>query len=127
HPVEGIAEDDDKDAIADESGQKLKLGPAAITGDGVTDAAAGSDFQQGIGHFVSVECKEARAWQQLTGKAACADPGDPKRRVAIVLDKEIISSPQVDPSVPCEVGITGGTTQITGNFTQEEAQDLAVL
>ncbi len=127
HSVEGVAEADDKDAIADESGQKLKLGPAVITGDGVTDAAAGNDVQQGIGNFVSVQFRDARAWQQLTGKAACADPGDPKRRVAIVLDKEIISSPQVDESLACEVGIPGGTTQITGNFTQQEAQDLAVL
>lgn len=127
HAVEGVADEKDKDAIADESGQKLKLGPAVISGDGVTDAAAATDLQQGLGNFVTVEFRDARAWQKLTGEAACADPGDPKRRVAIVLDKEIISSPQVDPSVGCNVGIPGGTTQITGNFTLKEAQDLAVL
>jgi len=127
HPVEGIADENDKDALADESGQKLKLGKAAITGEGVADAAAGSDFQQGIGNFVEVEFRDAKAWQELTGKAACADPGDPKRRVAIVLDNKIISSPQVDPSIVCNAGITGGRTQITGNFSQEEAQELAVL
>ena len=44
-----------------------------------------------------------------------------------MLDEEIISSPQVDPSVPCDVGIPGGGTEITGSFTQEEAKDLAVL
>lgn len=37
------------------------------------------------------------AWSRLTGKAACSAPGDPTRRVAIVLDKDIISAPQVDP------------------------------
>ncbi|MEV5411382.1 protein translocase subunit SecD [Thermopolyspora sp. NPDC052614] len=127
HAVEGLAEPGDKDALPDEKGQRLKLGPAVITGDGVTDAAAGTDVRQGIGNFVSVEFRDARAWQQLTGTAACVGPGDPRRRVAIVLDKEIISSPQVNESVPCKVGITGGGTQITGNFTQQEAQDLAVL
>ena len=57
--------------------------------------------------------------------AACA-AGRPARRVAIVLDDQVISSPQVDP-VPCDVGIAGGRPQITGNFTSEEAKDLAVL
>ncbi len=68
-----------------------------------------------------------RAWAQLTGKAACAPAGDPARRVAIVLDNEIISSPQVDPQVACNVGIAGGSTQITGQFTAAEARDLALL
>jgi len=44
-----------------------------------------------------------------------------------VLDGQAISSPQVDPSVMCNVGIQGGSTQITGNFTQEEADQLAIL
>mgnify|MGYP002621068017 CR=1 FL=1 len=127
HAVEGIADEKDKDALADESGERLKLGKAVITGDGIVNADAGSDFQQGIGHFVTVEFRDAKAWRDLTAKAACADPGDPKRRVAIVLDNKIISSPQVDPSVICNVGIGGGSTQITGNFTLEEAQELAVL
>src|SRR5690606_29550131 len=65
--------------------------------------------------------------QKLTGEAACAQPGDPKRRVAIVLDDKVISSPQVDPSVQCKTGINGGSTQITGQFSQAEAEDLAVL
>jgi SecD/SecF fusion protein len=66
-------------------------------------------------------------WAELTGKAACEPPGDPKRRVAIVLDREIISSPQVDPSVACGMGISGSGTVITGDFTETEARDLALL
>ncbi|MEV0228751.1 protein translocase subunit SecD [Nonomuraea sp. NPDC050786] len=113
--------------LADESGQRLRLGPAAITGDGVSDAAARSDPQQGPGWFVTVDFRDAAAWQRLTGEAACHSPGDPRRRVAIVLDNEIISSPQVDAGVPCQTGIPGGSTQITGSFTHQQAQDLAVL
>jgi SecD/SecF fusion protein len=47
--------------------------------------------------------------------------------VAIVLDRQVISSPQVDPSVQCEQGIGGGQTVITGDFTDREAEDLSLL
>ena len=46
------------------------------------------------------------------------------RRVAIVLDRQVISSPQVDPSVACEQGIAGGQTVITGDFTDLEYADI---
>ncbi|MEV0354136.1 protein translocase subunit SecD [Nonomuraea sp. NPDC050680] len=113
--------------LADEGGQRLRLGPAAITGDGVSDAGARNDPQQGPGWFATVDFRDAAAWQRLTGEAACHSPSDPRRRVAIVLDNEIISSPQVDAGVPCQTGIPGGSTQISGSFTHQEAQDLAVL
>ncbi|WP_328710150.1 protein translocase subunit SecD [Microbispora hainanensis] len=127
HPVLSAAEEGDTDAIADESGRKLKLGPVALSGAGVADAAARSDPQAGPGWFVTIDFKEPGPWRKLTGEAACAPLGDHKRRVAIVLDNEIISSPQVDESIACGVGIGGGTTQITGSFTPQEAQNLAVL
>ncbi|WP_405151491.1 protein translocase subunit SecD [Sphaerisporangium sp. NBC_01403] len=139
HPVLGVAEAGDPTAEpdgseagdsvvkADEAGQRLRLGPPAVSGEGVQDAAARSDPQQGLGWFVTVEFRDAGSWQRLTGAAACEPVGDPRRRVAIVLDDKIISSPQVDPSVPCRTGIPGGSTQITGSFTHEEARDLAVL
>ena len=127
HPVLSAAEEGDTDAIADESGRKLKLGPVALSGAGVADAAARSDPQAGPGWFVTIDFKEPGPWRELTGKAACAPVGDHKRRIAIVLDNEIISSPQVDESIACGVGIGGGTTQITGSFTPQEAQNLAVL
>ena len=44
-----------------------------------------------------------------------------------MLDRQVISSPQVDPSVACEQGIGGGQTVITGDFTDREAQDLSLL
>jgi SecD/SecF fusion protein len=114
--------------LADESGQPLQLAPAALTGAGVGGAEAGYDLAMG-GWFVSIDFNGSgeSAWEQLTGKAACAGIGDPTRRVAIVLDAEIISSPQVDPSVDCGTGIAGGATTITGSFTRAEAKDLAVL
>ncbi|CAO0837629.1 Protein-export membrane protein SecF OS=Streptomyces microflavus OX=1919 GN=secF PE=3 SV=1 [Streptomyces microflavus] len=66
-------------------------------------------------------------WTRLTGEAACHPAGDERRRVAIVLDEKVISSPQVDPSVGCQAGLPSGGTQITGSFSAKEARDLALL
>jgi SecD/SecF fusion protein len=116
--------------LPDEAGQRLRLGPAALTGAGVGGADARTDPEQpGQGWFVTVDFRGGggRAWEQITKTAACTPPGDPQRRVAIVLDNKIISSPQVEESVRCGVGIAGGSTQITGRFSPDEAQELALL
>ena len=115
--------------VVDDSGQPIRLGPASLTGEDVEDAAATVDTQTGTSRIVNIDFKGegGTKWEQLTGAAACAQPGDPTRRVAIVLDGEVISSPQVNEDVQCNVGIQGGRTQITGDFTQEEADQLAVL
>ncbi|MFC9547271.1 protein translocase subunit SecD [Streptomyces sp. NPDC014603] len=135
HPVLGAetgevqTKPDDKGerVLADEDGQRLRLAPAKMTGEDVKDAEAGLDQQNAAGWFVSVDFKNDKDWANLTGEAACNPEGDPKRRVAIVLDDKIISSPQVHPSVACKVGITGGTTQITGSFSSDDAKELALL
>jgi SecD/SecF fusion protein len=115
--------------LPDEGGGRLRLGPAALTGEAVGDARAELDPQLQTRWQVAIEFQGdgGRRWAELTGEAACQQAGDPTRRVAIVLDRQVISSPQVDPSVPCEQGITGGQTVITGDFTDREAQDLALL
>src|SRR4051794_26077299 len=115
--------------LPDDSGQALQLAAAALTGEGVKDAHSALDQQFGASRYVGIDFtgKGDRAWSKLTADAACAPPGDPTRRVAIVLDGKVISSPQVDPSVQCGVGIVGGSTQITGSFTAREAADLAAL
>jgi SecD/SecF fusion protein len=58
----------------------------------------------------------AQKWQRLTAEAAAQTP---KRSVAVVLDNYVYSYPQVQNE------IAGGRTQITGNFSAEEASDLA--
>jgi SecD/SecF fusion protein len=133
HPVLGLAAPGEKPAkgetvLPDEDGQPVRLGSSALTGEGVSDAQASVDTQGG-GAYVSVDFAGAgrTAWEKLTGEAACPPAGSPTRRVAIVLDDQVISSPQVVEDVPCNVGITGGSTQITGSYTLDEAKDLAVL
>jgi len=109
--------------LADEDGRPLRLGPARLSGDAVGDAQTSTSWQ------VQVDFRDAGGprWAELTGQAACQAPGDPRRRAAIVLDQRVISSPQVDPSVPCGQGISGGSTVITGSFSDTEARELALL
>lgn len=115
--------------LPDESGQPIRLGDPALTGEQVDGAQAAIDTVTAGGWYVTIDFKGdgGSAWADLTGTAACAPLGDPTRRVAIVLDDEVISSPQVNDDVPCDVGITGGSTQITGSFTPAESKELAIL
>jgi SecD/SecF fusion protein len=114
--------------VLDDRGFPILIGPPALTGDGVGGAGVGIS-ENGTSRFVTIDFRNdgGRQWEQLTAAAACNPLTDDKRRVAIVLDGETISSPPVAESVACGIGIQGGSTQITGAFTQEEAQELAVL
>ena len=125
HPV--LAGGEGALVLPDEDGQMVNLGPAALTGDGVQTAQAA--FPGGVGWQVEVDFRGdgQRAWEAMTGKAACAPPGDPIRRIAITLDQKVISSPQVSEGIRCNEGITGGTTVITGSFSSKEAKELALL
>ncbi|EFQ83820.1 export membrane protein SecD [Aeromicrobium marinum DSM 15272] len=111
--------------VPDEQGTRLLLGPVAVDGEGVSDAAA-TTVQQGLGEWVvnvDFAGPGRDGWNQLVA-AACANTAG-GQRVAIVLDDQIISSPAVQPSLCASGG--GNSTQITGNFTQETAEDLSVL
>lgn len=111
--------------LPDESGTQLLLGPTLVDGSGVEDASNGQ-LQQGLGSWVvnvDFNGEGATGWQKLVAAACANQQGG--QRVAIVLDKKIISSPQVQPSLCASGG--GSSTQITGNFTQKSSEDLAVL
>jgi SecD/SecF fusion protein len=114
--------------LPSDQGDWLEVGPAVLAGQDITGADAVQP-QNSVAYSVSLDFsgKGGNAWADVTGKAACNPVGDPKRRVAIVLDQKIITSPQVNEGVGCNVGIQGGSTEITGDFTLAEAQDLAAL
>lgn len=135
HPVveaypAGTAPDDvEGTVLTADTGEDLVLGETALTGESIEAAGASFDAQ-GSGRWVvtiQFEPDGAEAWATLTGDAACEPVGSPGRRIAIVLDTRVISSPAVAPDVECGVGITGGSTVITGDFTEEEAGELALL
>ncbi len=91
-------------------------GTPALTGDVITDAR--QDFEQNNSAVVSMTMNSigASKWQKLTKEASSQDP---KKSVAVVLDNYVYSFPTVQGEIPT------GNTQITGNFTVQEAQDLA--
>ena len=91
---------------------KTNQGRPALGGDVVVDAS--SDFENLQGNVVSMTMNDtgARQWARVTQQNL-------NKSVAIVLDDQVYSYPNVN-SV-----IEGGRSQITGNFTPEEAKDLA--
>ncbi|HEX2315369.1 MAG TPA: protein translocase subunit SecD [Thermomonospora sp.] len=113
--------------LPDEGGQPIKLAPPALTGAGIGSANASFDQQNLGGWYLTVDFRGngGKVWERITAKAACAQGDD--RRIAFVLDGRVISSPQVQSDVPCNVGIQGGSTQITGRFSADEAKELAAL
>ena len=92
---------------------KTANGKPALSGDVITSATSDYDAMQG-GNYVSMNMKPdaARQWARITA-------ANLNKQVAIVLDNQVYSAPNVN-SV-----IEGGRSQITGNFTTDEAKDLA--
>ena len=85
---------------------------ALLGGDVITDAR--QDFSQTGGNEISMTMNNegAREWKRITGENV-------GNCVAIVLDDLVYSAPVVNGE------IAGGRSSITGNFTLEEAKDLA--
>ena len=86
-----------------------------VSGGDLTDASAGFDGQTGQS-IVSLRFNGHGG--QLFGQMTAANIG---HRFAIVLDNKVISDPVIQGA------ILGGNGQITGNFTPESANDLALL
>ncbi|WP_291864724.1 protein translocase subunit SecDF [Maribacter sp.] len=86
-----------------------------ISGDVVSDARA--DFDQFSKPAVSMtmNTKGAKLWEKLTGDAYTNQTG-----IAIVLDNKVYTAPGVS-SGP----ISGGRSEITGNFTVNETKDIS--
>src|SRR5918994_708991 len=114
--------------LPSDQGDTIEVGPTVIQGEEISGASA-VQREQSVEWVVAIDFngKGGSTWADITGKAACNPSGDPKRRIAIVLDGEVISSPEVNTDVGCDVGIRGGSTDITGNYTSTEAKDLAAL
>ena len=88
-------------------------GHAPLEGDVITDAK--DEFDQMSGRpsvSMSMNSDGARRWAELTK----ANVG---KAIAIVLDGVVYSAPRVNGE------ISGGNSQITGNFTIEDTKDLA--
>ena len=91
-------------------------GKAALSGDIITDARKDYDQRQGGVPLISMSMNSdaAQKWAKITG----ANVG---KCVAVVMDNMVFSAPRVNGA------ISGGQSQITGNFTDSEADALAAI
>ncbi len=99
-----------------------RSGKAAMYGDIITDARTDFDAQSGGHPYISMSMtgEAATKWAKLTRDNA--PQGDKKgRSIAVVMDNMVYSAPTVNGE------IKGGQSQITGNFTVEEANTLAAV
>ncbi|MEU6252904.1 protein translocase subunit SecD [Streptomyces sp. NPDC047043] len=99
--------------------QKYILGPAAVDGTDVKKAQAVFNTQTAAGWTVTMDFtgKGTKKFGDITGQLA--QKTQPQNQFAIVLDGDVVSDPSVSQA------LTGGSAEISGSFTQEEAQSLA--
>ncbi len=87
---------------------------AVLTGEDVVDARPGFDQSNQAYVLLNFNNRGATAFDRLTGENV-------GKRMAIVLDKKVYSAPTINER------ISGGRASITGSFTTDEAQDLALV
>ena len=106
-------------ACSTDGGAKYILAGAEVLGRQVSKATAAVDTTTGGNWFVSLTFngEGTKAFGDQTARVVSLTA--PQNQVAIVLDGLVVSAPRINEA------IRGGSAQITGNFTQVEAQDLA--
>ena len=106
-------------ACEDDGSAKYILEPTAVKGANVDTATAQLQQQGGIGWEVSLDFDSEGTSAFATTTQKLAGQQQPLDQFAIVLDGVVISAPSVNEP------ILGGRASITGQFTQQEASDLA--
>jgi preprotein translocase subunit SecD len=128
----GAIDDVNSQAVACYQGGKILMDKAPVVGDDISKASPQVDQQNGQ-WVVSLDFKSEgqTKWANLTRQAFNATSSDPcfvaaqamygsveHCAVAVVLDKNVISAPQIQ-------GVLTGTSQITGQFDATSARKLA--
>ncbi len=105
-------------ACNQEKTEKYLLGPTLIEGNQLTSAVAGIP-QNNVNWVVNLEFNPegSAAFEKATRQIS--QQSEPQNRFAIVLDGVSISAPSVNEAIP------GGRAEISGNFTQKSATELA--
>ncbi|CAN5420950.1 protein translocase subunit SecD [soil metagenome] len=90
-----------------------RLAKSIISGEQIANASSGFDQQQAR-YIVDLEFKSDAA-------DTCADftAANVGTQTAFTLDSQVVSAPQIQEAIP------GGRTQITGQFTDDSARELA--
>ena len=110
--------------LTDGKGGGFLVGPAGADGLVFTNDAS-AEINNG-NWVVNVGLQDgptgADLWNALTTKCFNRDAVCPTGQIAIVLDGKVISAPVVQEAI-----FSGGTVQISGDFTEGEARDLAKI
>ena len=85
---------------------------APLEGDVITDARQTLDQTSRPAVSMQMNADGARRWRKITSESI-------GRRIAVVLDDYVYTAPVVQSEIP------SGQSEITGNFTLDEAKDLA--
>ncbi len=105
-------------ACSEDKALKYLLAPAKVIGTDVKTASAnldqnlGNEWQVIVSFTGKGQNKFTALTREVVGKPA------PANQVAIVLDGVVISAPRINEAIP-------GNAQITGQFTEKSAKDLA--
>lgn len=93
-----------------------RSGQPKLTGEVINDARQDLDEYARPSVSMTMNAAGTRVWAKMTAEAASKTP---RGRIAIVLDNAVYSAPFVNGEIP------NGNSQISGNFTVDEAKDLA--
>ncbi|WP_010228664.1 protein translocase subunit SecDF [Gillisia marina] len=110
--VWGVSKDNVSDLYALKGDREML---PALTGDVITDASQTYDQLGRVAVSMQMNGKGAKIWEEMTGRAY-----NEKSNIAIVLDNVVYSAPGVSTGP-----ISGGRSEITGDFDITEGQDLA--
>ncbi|MEV4275522.1 protein translocase subunit SecD [Actinoplanes xinjiangensis] len=129
----GAIDEINTEVVACYNGAKVMLDKAEVIGDDISEAAPQLDSTNGQ-WVVSLDFKSEgqKKWAELTRKAftagatepcyiaasAFGSSGETHCSVAVVLDKTVISAPQIQ-------AVLTGQSQITGDFNAASAKELA--
>ena len=105
-------------ACNQEKTEKYLLGPTLIEGNQLATAVAGIP-QNNVNWVVNLEFNSEGATAFESATRELSQKSEPQNRFAIVLDGVSISAPSVNEPIP------GGRAEISGNFTQKSATELA--
>jgi preprotein translocase subunit SecD len=105
-------------ACNQEKTEKYILGPSLIEGNQLATAVAGIP-QNNVNWVVNLEFNSEGAAAFEAATRQLSQKTEPENRFAIVLDGVSISAPTVNEPIP------GGRAEISGNFTQRSATELA--
>ena len=102
----------------DETGSKLLLARARLTGADIADAGAEESDQNGWQLRLRFTADAQPRWTELTRQASS---GTPQKQVAFVLDNKVLVAPTVVAEIPGDAPLTGGA------IDEHRARDVAAI